>query len=218
MGLLLKAALFLPLVVYVLEYLRANYLHNLYIFDHEKLQAISQRVIAENEGANSTALLKKVHVALKEEYGDYINDWDDSEWVFNNAGNAMGSMIVLHTSVTEYLIFFGTAVGTEGHTGTHFADDYFTILYGEQLAAYASSQQPDIYYPGDVHYLPAWRNQQYRMPQDSWALELAQGYIPAMLPFGMIETFTSTFDVYSFGKTVKISAREMFKNLLRGKI
>ena len=44
------------------------------------------------------------------------------------------------------------------------------------------------------------------------------GWIPLMMPFGLADMLSSTLDYVSFYNTARITAREMGKNLLLGKI
>jgi C-8 sterol isomerase len=183
---LITLGLIIGLLSPILYLLDTHFIRAQFIFDPVKLQQISQSAISmHGSGSNATEpLLRQITQDLRAAYGDAVQDWTADDWFFNNAGGAMGTMVILHASVSEYLIFFGTALQTEGHSGVHLADDYFTILTGHQHAAKAGELTAHVFGPGDQNHLRRGEAVQYSMPGPCFALELAQGWIPAMLPFG----------------------------------
>ncbi|TFK28679.1 C-8 sterol isomerase [Coprinopsis marcescibilis] len=190
-----------------------------YVFDPKSLHELSQAAIAAH-GDDLGGIIKHITTNLTETYPSSVIriNRDDQEWMFNNAGGAMGAMYIIHASITEYLIIFGTPLGTEGHSGLHTADDYFNILVGEQWAYAPPALEMERYQAGSVHHLRRGDVKQYKMHKGCFALEYARGWIPPMLPFGFADTITSTLDFPTFYRTARITAREMIGNLLIGKI
>ncbi|KAJ5617880.1 hypothetical protein N7537_002994 [Penicillium hordei] len=207
--------IFLALFSAVYRYLDAR-LEQFYIFDPEHLHDVSQRAISAH-GEDTRSIVNFIVAELEQKVGaNYLSTQE--EWVFNNAGGAMGAMYVIHASITEYLIVFGTAIGTEGHSGRHTADDYFNILQGTQLAYVPGEFKPEVYPPGSVHHLVRGEVKQYKMDESCFALEYARGWIPPMLFFGYADTFSSTLDFPTLWATTRITAREMVGNLLQYKL
>ncbi|RDL35899.1 Uncharacterized protein BP5553_06511 [Venustampulla echinocandica] len=199
-----------------LYYFLDSHLEWFYIFSPSHLQDLSQRALAAH-GNDTRAAVAFIVGELSEKLpGGYVNL--DEEWIFNNAGGAMGAMYIIHASITEYLIIFGTAIGTEGHSGRHTADDYFYILAGTELAFTPGSYEPEVYPVGTVHHLKRGNVKQYKMPEACFALEYARGWIPPMLGFGYADTFTSTLDFPTLWRTTWVTGREMVSNLARGKM
>ncbi|KAI8942393.1 C-8 sterol isomerase [Plenodomus lindquistii] len=210
LGLLLGA---LTTLMYTLD----SSLPKFYIFTPSELHSLSQSALSLH-GNNTSAVVSHIVSSLSASHPTHINL--DEEWIFNNAGGAMGAMYIIHASVTEYLIVFGTAVGTEGHTGRHTADDYFHILKGEQLA-YTPGKgvyEPEVYGQGSVHHLKRGEVKQYKMESACFALEYARGWIPPMLFFGYADTLSSTLDFPTLWRTTWVTGREIVKNLAIGKL
>ncbi|KTW30274.1 hypothetical protein T552_00750 [Pneumocystis carinii B80] len=212
----LKKSLLLGVFVIFLCFFDKFCLPKLFIFSPERLQELSVEAIKKHKN-DTLGLMNELAKNIKKEYGNAVLPLDHSKWFFNNAGNAMGAMIILHMSFSEYLIFFGTAIGTDGHSGVHFSNDYFTILRGEQKVFAPGELKPTIYKPGMQTYLPRGKKIHYSMIGESWALELAQGWIPSMLPFGLIETFFTTLDFSTFWSSIRYASEAMFKSFINGK-
>jgi C-8 sterol isomerase len=185
-----------------------------YIFDPEVLQQIARDAL----GQPIEAIVEQISSELENRYPDYILPADERDWIFNNAGGAMGAMMVLHASISEYVIIFGTAIGTEGATGRFYADDWFTMLEGEQWNYAEGDFDRQVVKPGETAILRRGESKAYRFPDKAWGLEYARGAIPLMLPFGLADTFTSTLDFDPLYRTLKVYTKAVVGNLLHGKI
>ncbi|NUO52552.1 MAG: hypothetical protein HOV80_27205 [Polyangiaceae bacterium] len=174
-----------------------------YIFSPEVLHGVAKEAVS---GQPTTeGKVDFIRSRLSEIYPGHVRP--ENEWVFNIAGGSMGHMTILHASITEYVIIFGTPIGTEGYSGRFAADDYFMILEGEQWAYDEGGMKKEVYKPGDLHIMPRNVARGYRMPDHCYALEYARGWVPLMLPFGLADSFTSTMDMQNVAKTMKIYTR-----------
>lgn len=87
-------------VVYFLE----QHLESFYIFNPDHLHDLAKRGIAAH-GNDTRSVVKYIVDELHGEASltSYVNL--DEEWVFNNAGGAMGAMYIIHASKSANLVF-----------------------------------------------------------------------------------------------------------------
>lgn len=123
-----------------------------YVFNYKFLHELAQDAV-KTHGNATGRIIDHILANLTETYAvtdgsrpkiALQTNTSPENWVLNNAGGAMGAMLIIHASITEYLIIFGTPLGTEGHTGRHTADDYFNILVGEQWAFAAGGLEKEV--------------------------------------------------------------------------
>ena len=95
-----------------------------------------------NPGLKPKVAFGKIAAVLGRMYPGHILPEEDMQWIFMNAGGWMGSMCLLHASLTEYILFFGTAVETSGHSGKNkFKGIYIFTLVRTNLKEYTYSVQ-----------------------------------------------------------------------------
>ena len=183
-----------------------------HIFDPERLHEIASGAVG--------LPLREIHHNLSEElskaYPGHIHS--EKNWIFNNAGGAMGQLTFFHASLSEYLFLFGTPIGTEGHSGRYRCEVHDFMIAGEVWCYLEGEMERSVYKPGDALRLDASAIKGYRIPDYAWMLEYARGPIVSMLPFGLADTVFSTLDFRTLGRTVWHYARIATMELLRGKI
>jgi C-8 sterol isomerase len=184
-----------------------------YLFEPQKLHEIAKKAV----GLPFEQMCATVIDELSAAYPGHVETRQD--WVYNMAAGATGIMTILHGSLTEYLILFGTPIGTEAFSGRYFLDIHDFILAGE-MHTYTEEHpgRAVVTGPGEAAVLHRGRVKGFRFDPACWALEYGRGPIPTSLPTALSDSLLSALDPQTVVRTFWLYGRQVFKELLRGKL
>jgi C-8 sterol isomerase len=156
--------------------------------------------------------VRAVSATLHEVYGEHVTP--GQPWMWSTAGGIMCSISVLHVSLDEYLLFCGTAIGSEGHSGRHRAEIYDVVMGGELWTYQPGLPDRKVYVPGELACLARGSANGSKLRPGTWLLEYARGNVPSLFPFALGDTLFSTLDTTDLVQQLGISAKLMSKEAL----
>ena len=181
-----------------------------YVFDPEILHEVARSHL----DLPLEKMLPAITQDLAERYPGLIET--ETDWFYSNFGGVMGQLTILYASLREYLIFFGSPIGSEGHTGRYsFVEDYAMVLDGEFWYYGEGDTHREECRPGDVMHLKKGEAKGMRMVERGWILEYARGPVPSMLPFGVADTLFSTLDFTTLFRTFRLYTRHVLRSTRR---
>jgi hypothetical protein len=183
-----------------------------YVFDPERLQEIARHVT----GLPHTELCARLGEELARTWPSHVET--RLEWIFNFAAGGTGIMNVFHGSMSEYLIIFGTPIGTEAYSGRYAIEIHDFVLSGE-MRTYTEDQPgaASISRPGDHAVLRRGQAKGWRLTDDTWMLEYGRGFVPSSLPCALSDTLIGALDVPTVLKTFRIYGRQTLRELAQMK-
>jgi len=183
-----------------------------YIFDAEDIAKIAKRHVGNDESLH--AKYSKIALELERKYPGHILPEEVRDWLFVNCGGWMGSVYVLHASLTEYVIFFGTAIDTSGNSGRYWANISDTILTGSFRQMKEGNFESQMYYPGETVYHGWGEVAGVQWTAGTWMVEYGRGFVPSTLGFALCDSIFSTMDFVQVFKIFRMYARCLIQETL----
>ncbi|KAL8620083.1 Sigma non-opioid intracellular receptor 1 [Nucella lapillus] len=181
-----------------------------YLFSEEEVASIARKyVVKSNQDVPSA--FNKVLADMRKNYPGHILPDEDIQWIFMNAGGWMGAMCLLHASLTEYVLFFGTAVDTSGHSGRYWVNISDTILMGTFHQWKEGALERKTYAPGDTVF-HAWGDATaVSWEAETWMVEYGRGFIPSTLGFALADNIFSTTDFLTLIYILNVYAKALLQ-------
>jgi C-8 sterol isomerase len=167
-----------------------------FLFDPQVIHACALNGI----GKPKPAMFDAVADAIDDAYPGRIDR--SLPWIYSIAGGAMIQMKLYYASMFEYLMIWGTPIGSEGHSGRHLVGFWDTVLDGETWYYGEGQFEKRVYRPGDRIYVGPGQARAMNFTDGVWAVEYARGPIPLSMPFGLADELLSTLDFSTAAQTV----------------
>ncbi|XP_060074119.1 sigma non-opioid intracellular receptor 1-like [Ylistrum balloti] len=178
-----------------------------YLTDDAEIAAIATKYAHTGQGVEFA--YNKIKTELRKRFPGHILSEEDEQWMFMNAGGWMGSMCILHASLTEYILFFGTAVDTSGNSGRYWANISDTIITGSFRQWKEGHLSSKVFSPGETVFHAWGEVTAVQWKAGTWMVEYGRGFIPSTLGFALADTFFSTTDFVTLFYTLRVYSKAL---------
>nr|XP_028690089.1 sigma non-opioid intracellular receptor 1 isoform X1 [Macaca mulatta] len=121
-----------------------------FVFQREEIAQLARQYA----GLDHELAFSRLIVELRRLHPGHVLPDEELQWVFVNAGGWMGAMCLLHASLSEYVLLFGTALGSRGHSGRYWAEISDTIISGTFHQWREGTTKSEVFYPALQRPLP----------------------------------------------------------------
>jgi C-8 sterol isomerase len=184
------------------------------VFDPQLLEQIVRDSVA--RFATPQERLQYIEQELANRYPKYVST--NRPYHFIGAGGTFGAVKILHASITEYIIVYGTKFANSGPSG-RFPFVVRDYVVSGRLATHLPENVHEVNYfwPGQVTTLKPFKNNFYQMEPDTWLIEYGSGFIPGSL-VSILANLVTTFDFVGTAKLSWDFGTAVLGQLFKGKI
>ena len=184
-----------------------------YIFDPAVIHEIGKKGV----GLPPEEMVPVIMNELAAAYPGHVAK--EAKFIFSIVAGITGIMTVLHGSLSEYIVLFGTPVGSEGFSGRYGLDIYDVVISGE-MWTYTEENflRREVHRAGEMAALKKGQAKGVKLHEDLWLLEYGRGFVPGCLPLALADAMLSCLDPLTVGKTLAHYGKLVIGELMQGKI
>ncbi|OWF56047.1 Sigma non-opioid intracellular receptor 1 [Mizuhopecten yessoensis] len=135
----------------------------------------------------------KIKTELRKRFPGHILSEEDEQWMFMNARSWKGKMCILHASLSEYILLFGTDVDIVSFFGRYWANTSYTILTGSCRQWKFGQLSSKVFAPGETVFHTWDEVSPFELEAGTLMVEYGRGFIPYTFGFALADKFITDF-------------------------